>query len=118
MECTTGTTRTGGRHLSTTYGCNPQPGHNDVSVQDGSFSGLLSILNCADAEMLCVCNAYLHCALYTNAEKQKQEDMLKMDAFTLPQFSIFMSNSYVQHERVQYLGYGNLRYYVSLISCL
>lgn len=44
-------------------------------------------------------------------------DILKPDAVTLPQFSVFIFNSYTQLAEAEYLGYEDREYYFWLLLC-
>lgn len=58
-----------------------------------------------------------HVAIYTDADKQKLANILKLDAVTRPVFSVLICDEYLQLVKAEYLGYENRRYHVHIFPC-
>lgn len=108
---------TGGRYLYTSDSWKPQVAENDLAAWKGSSAGFFFMFNGADIRNPYVCKGSYRFVFYQGAVKHKLGHILKMDAVTLPPFSVLTSSEYVQHDRMRYLRYWSLRYPVYLFPC-
>lgn len=93
----TGIPATGGRYLSPGDGCKPQVGQSDVAVRKGSSSKFIFNLGGQGVGKLYVYKAFHNFGFYVDMDEQKVTGILKIYVITIPQFSVFISNGYVQH---------------------
>lgn len=71
-------------------------------------------LNGSEAGNLYVCKASDHSVFNPHVDERKLTEIPSMDVVTLPLFSAFYGNGYLQHAESDYFGYENQRYHVYL----